>query len=153
LAGQLFNLAVGTDIQHVPFRTPAAQMTDLLTGRIDMCFCNIAGGLPHIAEGKLRGLAVTSLKRAGQAPDLPTIDEAGVPGFDETSWFALLAPAGTPGPVIAKLHQESVRALTQPEVRQQFANMGMNVIANTPDELAAVIRNQITDRRRLIEAA
>src|SRR5262245_25267707 len=137
LAGQLFNLAAGTDIQHVPFRTPAAQMTDLLTGRINMCFCNIAGVLPHIAEGKLRGLAVTSLNRAQQAPDLPTMDESGLRGFDETSWFALLAPAGTPAPVISKLHQESVRALAQPEVRQQFANLGMNVIANTPDELAA----------------
>jgi len=153
LAGQLFNLAIGADIQHVPYRTPAAQTTDLLTGRIKICFCHISLVLPQIAEGKLRGLAVTSLKRVPQAPDLPTMDESGFPGFDVTSWFALLAPAGTPAPVIAKLHQESVRALAQPELRQQFANMGMTVIANTPDELAAVIRNQIEDRRKLIEAA
>jgi len=153
LAGQVFKLAVNTDIQHVPFRTWAAQMTDLLTGRIDMCFCNISLVLPQIAEGKLRGLAVTSLKRAAQAPDLPTLHESGFPGFDVTSWFALLAPAGTPAPVIAKLHQETVRALALPDVRQQFARMGMDVIANTPEELAAVIRDQIEDRRKLIEAA
>ena len=153
LAGQVFKLAVGTDIQHVPFRTPAAQMTDLLTGRINMCFCNISQVLPQIAEGKLRGLAVTSLKRAPQAPDLPTLHESGFPGFDVTSWFALLAPAGTPAPAIARLHQETVRALAQPDVRQQFARMGMDVIANTPDELAAVIRDQIENRRKLIEAA
>lgn len=153
LAGQVFNLAVGTDIQQVPFRTPAALMTDLLTGRINMCFCNISQVLPHIAEGKLRGLAVTSLKRAQQAPDLPTLHESGFPGFDVTSWFALLAPAGTPAPVIAKLHQETVRALAQPDVRRQFVSMGMDVIGNTPDELAAVIQGQIEDRRKLIEAA
>jgi tripartite-type tricarboxylate transporter receptor subunit TctC len=153
LAGQVFKLAVGTDIQHIPFRTPAAQMTDLLTGRINMCFCNISQVLPQIAEGKLRGLAVTSLKRAPQAPDLPTLHESGFPGFDVTSWFALLAPAGTPAPTIARLHQETVRALAQPDVRQQFARMGMDVIANTPDELAAVIRDQIENRRKLIEAA
>jgi tripartite-type tricarboxylate transporter receptor subunit TctC len=153
LSGQVFNLAVGTDIQQIPFRTPAALMTDLLTGRINMCFCNIAQAPPHIAEGKLRGLAVTSLNRAQQLPDLPTLHESGFPGFDVTSWFALLAPAGTPAPVIAKLHQESVRALSQPDVRRQFASMGMDVIANTPVELAAVIRGQIEDRRKLIEAA
>jgi tripartite-type tricarboxylate transporter receptor subunit TctC len=96
LAGQVFNLTAGTDIQHVPFRTPAALMTDLLTGRVNMCFCNISQVLPHIAEGKLRGLAVTSLNRSQQAPDLPTLHESGFPGFDVTSWFALLAPAGTP---------------------------------------------------------
>jgi len=153
LAGQVFNLTAGTDIQHVPFRTPAALMTDLLTGRINMCFCNISQVLPHIAEGKLRGLAVTSLKRAQQAPDLPTLHESGFPGFDVTSWFALLVPAGTPAPVIAKLHQEAVRVLAQPDVRRQLVSMGMDVIANTPDELAAVIRSQIEDRRKLIEAA
>ena len=153
LAGQVFKLAVGTEIQHIPIRTPAAQMTELLTGRINMCFCNISQVLPQIAEGKLRGLAVTSLQRAAQAPDLPTLHESGFPGFDVTSWFALLAPAGTPAPVIAKLHQEAARALSQPEVRQQYTRLGMNVIANTPAELAAVIRNQIEDRRKLIEAA
>jgi tripartite-type tricarboxylate transporter receptor subunit TctC len=153
LAGQVFKLAIDTEIQHVPFRTPAAQMTDLLTGRINMCFCNISQVLPHIAEGKLRGLAVTSLTRVSQAPDLPTLHESGFPGFDVTSWFALMAPARTPAPVIAKLHQESVRALTQAEVRQQLANMGMVVIANTPEELTGVILRQIEDRSKLIEAA
>ena len=153
LAGQVFNLTAGTDIQHVPFRTPAALMTDLLTGRVNMCFCNISQVLPHIAEGKLRGLAVTSLNRSQQAPDLPTLHESGFPSFDVTSWFALLAPAGTPAPVIAKLHQEAVRVLAQPDVRRQLVGMGMDVIANTPDELAAVIRGQIEDRRKLIEAA
>jgi tripartite-type tricarboxylate transporter receptor subunit TctC len=153
LAGQVFKLAVGTEIQHIPFRTAAAQMTDLLTGRVSMCFCNVSQVLPHIKEGKLRGLAVTSLRRAPQMPDLPTLHESGFPGFDVTSWFALLAPAGTPAPVIAKLHQETVRALAQPEVRQQFANMGMNVIGNTPDEFTDLIRTQIEDRRKLIETA
>jgi len=153
LAGQVFNIMAGTSIQHIPIRTTAAQVTDLLTNRVNMCFCNISQVLPLIRDGKMRGLAVTSLKRAEQAPDLPTMDESGFPGFDVTSWFALLAPAGTPGPVIAKLHSETIQALAEPELRQRLTQLGMQVIANSPTELAAVIRTQIQDRKKLIETA
>jgi tripartite-type tricarboxylate transporter receptor subunit TctC len=101
----------------------------------------------------MRGLAVTSLQRAAQAPELPTLDESGFPGFDVTSWFALLAPAGTPAAVIAKLHGEIVRALAQPDLRQRLTDLGMQVVAGSPAELATVIRTQIADRKKLIESA
>lgn len=153
LAGQVFNIMAGTSIQHIPIRTPAALTTDLLTNRVNMCFCNISQMLPLIRDGKLRGLAVTSLQRAPQAPELPTLHESGFPGFDVTSWFALLAPAGTPAPVIAKLHREVVQTLAQPELRERFTAMGMQVIANSPAELTAVIRTQIQDRKKLIDTA
>ncbi len=153
LAGQVFNIMAGTDIRHIPIRQSATQITDLLTNRVNMCFCNISQVLPLIRDGKMRGLAVTSLKRATQAPDVPTMHESGFPGFDVTSWFALLAPAGTPAPVIAKLHSEVVQALAQPELRQRLTQMGMQVIANSPTELATVIRTQIADRKKLIETA
>jgi len=153
LSGQVFNIMAGTSLQHIPFRTPAALTADLLTNRVNMCFCNISQMLPLIRDGKLRGLAVTSPKRASQAPDLPTMDESGFSGFDVTSWFALLAPAGTPAPVIAKLHGEIVKIVAQPEMRERLTQMGMQVVANSPTELAAVIRTQIQDRKKLIEAA
>jgi tripartite-type tricarboxylate transporter receptor subunit TctC len=153
LAGQVFNVMAGTSIQHVPTRNPSALITDLLTNRLNMCFCNISQMLPLVRDGKLRGLAVTSLQRAPQAPDLPTMHESGFPDFDVTSWFALLAPAGTPAPVIAKLHNEVVQIVAQPELRQRLTQMGMQVIANTPAELTAVIQKQIQDRKKLIEAA
>ena len=153
LAGQVFNIMAGTSIQQIPIRTTATQITDLLTNRVNLCFCNISQVLPLIREGKMRGLAVTSLQRTPQAPDLPTMDESGFPGFDVTSWFALLAPAGTPAPVIARLHSETVAALAQPELRQRLTQLGMQVIANSPAELATVIRTQIQDRKKLIETA
>lgn len=129
------------------------QVTDLLTNRVNMCFCNIAQALPLIRDGKVRGLAVTSLQRAPQALDLPTMHESGFPGFDVTSWFALLAPAGTPAPVIAKLHGGIVKIVAQPEMRERLTQMGTQVVANTPAELTVVIRKQIADRKKLIEAA
>lgn len=153
LSGQVFNIMAGSSLQHIPFRTPAALTADLLTNRVNMCFCNISQMLPLIRDGKLRGLAVTSLQRAPQAPELPTLHESGFPGFDVTSWFALLAPAGTPGPVVAKLHGEIVQILTQPELGQRLTQMGMQVVANSPAELTAVIRKQIRERKELIEAA
>jgi tripartite-type tricarboxylate transporter receptor subunit TctC len=153
LAGQVFNIAAGSSIQQIPIRNSAALMTDLLTNRVNMCFCNISQMLPLIREGKLRGLAVTSLERVPQVPELPTLHESGFPGFDVTSWFALLAPAGTPAPVIDKLHNEIIQIVGQPELRQRLADMGMQVVANTPAQLTAVIQKQIQDRKILIEAA
>src|SRR5207342_1003617 len=106
LAGELFKTMAGIDITHVPYRGIAAVMPDLLAGRISMVFGNITAVLPLVREGKLRALAVTSPRRWASVPDLPTMIEAGYKDFDSTAWFGLMAPAGTPQPIIDKIHQE-----------------------------------------------
>ncbi len=153
LAGEVFKSMAKADFQHVPYKAGPALMTDLLSGRIAMCFCNITAVLPQVRDGKVRALATSAPKRSPQAPDLPTMDEAGFPGFDVTSWFALMAPAGTPAPIIEKLYRETSQALAQPELRDRFGKMGMEVVGNSPAEFAAVIKTQIPQRRRVIEAA
>jgi tripartite-type tricarboxylate transporter receptor subunit TctC len=153
LAGQVFKSMAKADIQHVPYKTGQALMTDLLTGRITMCFCNVTQVLPHVREGKLRALAATGLKRSAQAPDIPTMDETGFRGFDVTSWFALMAPAGTPAAIIDKVYRETSQMLAQPDFREKFDRMGMEVVGNSPTEFAALIKAQIPQRRQVIEAA
>jgi tripartite-type tricarboxylate transporter receptor subunit TctC len=139
LAGELFKTMAGIDIQHVPYRGIAAVMPDLLGGRLTMAFGNISAILPLVREGKLRALAVSSPRRSAAVPDLPTMIEAGFPGFNSNAWFALMAPAGTPAPIVEKLHRETVHILGIPEVRKRFDTLGMEVVGNTPAEFAAVI--------------
>ena len=153
LAGELFKTMAGIDIQHVPYRGIAAVMPDVLAGRLTMVFGNISAVLPLVREGKLRALAVTSPRRSAAVPDLPTMIEQGFAGFDSTAWFALMAPAGTPQPIIELLHRETVRALALPEVRKRFADLGMEVIGNTPAEFAAVIAAETPQWAKVIKDA
>jgi tripartite-type tricarboxylate transporter receptor subunit TctC len=153
LAGELFKTMAGIDITHVPYRGIAAVMPDLLAGRINMVFGNITAVLPLVREGKLRALAVTSARRWASVPELPTMIEAGYKDFDSTAWFGLMAPAGTPQPVIDKIHREAVRILALPEVRQRFDAIGMAVIGNTPAEFAAVIAAETPQWAKVIKDA
>jgi tripartite-type tricarboxylate transporter receptor subunit TctC len=153
LAGELFKTMAGIDITHVPYRGIAAVMPDLLAGRISMVFGNITAVLPFVREGKLRALAVTSPRRWGSVPDLPTMIEAGYRDFDSTAWFGLMTPAGTPQPVIDKIHQETVRILARPEIRKRFDEIGMAVIGNTPAEFAAVIAAETPQWAKVIKDA
>jgi tripartite-type tricarboxylate transporter receptor subunit TctC len=142
LAGELFKTMAGIDIQHVPYRGIAAVMPDLLGGRLTMAFGNISAVLPLVREGKLRALAVSSLKRAPAVPDVPTMIESGFPAFESNAWFALMAPAGTPQPIVEQLHRETVRILALADVRQRFGDLGMEAVGNTPAEFAAVITSE-----------
>jgi tripartite-type tricarboxylate transporter receptor subunit TctC len=151
LSGEMFKTMSKLDMQQVMFRTSV--YPDLIAGRVTMCFCNISQALPLSRENKLRALAVSSPKRSPAAPDLPTMAESGFPGFDVTSWFALMAPAGTPQPVIDKLHAEVVRILAMPDVRQKLSALGMEIVGNSPAELAAVIKTQMPQRAKLIKDA
>jgi tripartite-type tricarboxylate transporter receptor subunit TctC len=151
LSGEMFKTMTQIDMQQVMFRTSV--FPDLIAGRVTMCFCNISQALPLARENKLRALAVTSPKRSPAAPELPSLDESGFPGFDVTSWFALMAPAGTPQPIIDKLYGEMVRILAMPDTRQKLSDLGMEIIGNSPAELAAVIRTQTPQREKLIKAA
>lgn len=153
LAGELFKTMAGIDIQHVPYRGIAAVMPDLLGGRLTMAFGNISAVLPLVREGRLRALAVTSARRSASAPNLPTMIEEGFAEFDSTAWFGLMAPAGTPAPVIAKLHREAARILALPDVRSRFDELGMEVIGNTPAEFAAVIKTETPQWAKVIKAA
>jgi tripartite-type tricarboxylate transporter receptor subunit TctC len=138
---------------NVPYRGIAAMMPDLLGGRVTMVFSSPTTALPLVREGKLRALAVTSLKRAEAAPDLPTMHESGFPGFDATAWFALLAPAGTPQPIVAKLHREAVRILALPEVRKRFGELGMVPMGTSPAEFAAAIKSEAPQWAKVIKAS
>jgi tripartite-type tricarboxylate transporter receptor subunit TctC len=153
LAGELFKSMAHIDIQHVPYRGGAPVITDLLGGRITMSFIAIAPAIPLVREGKLRALAVTSAERFPASPDLPTMIEAGFPGFVSILSIGLMAPAGTPGAVIDKIHRDSVKVLADPNVRDKLRNVGMEVIANSPAEFAAAIQAETPQWAKVIKDA
>ena len=131
MGGEVFKRMAGVDIVHVPYR--GANFTDVIGGRVTMTFQNAGAVLGTVRDGRLRGLAITSAQRSPNIPELPTVAESGVPGFEVSSWFGLLAPAGTPPAIIAKLHQEAVKIVSQGDVRAKFAQIGLDVIGD-PDE-------------------
>ena len=151
VAGELLKMLAGADIVHVPYR--GAIVTDVIGGRVTIAFQNLGSILPIVRDGKLRALAVTSLKRTPILPDLPTVAESGFPGFEAISWFSLIAPAGTPAPIVNKLHQETLKVLAPPELRARFAQMGLDPVGNTPAEFAAIIRSDIDKWAKVIKAA
>ena len=153
LAGELFKTMAGINLQHVPYRGIAQVMPDLLGGRLTMSFGNISAVLPLMRENKVRALAVTSIKRSAFVPNLPTMAEQGFPGFDSNAWFGLMAPAGTPAPVVAKLHAETAKILARADVREKFGVLGMEVIANTPAQFADNIKAEIPVWAKIIKAS
>jgi tripartite-type tricarboxylate transporter receptor subunit TctC len=153
MAAELFKSAAGLDIRHIPYKGVPAAIPDLIGGRVTMTFGPIVAVLPLAREGKLRALAVTSLRRSSAAPELPTIAESGYPGFEATLWLGLLAPARTPATIVGKLHLETVKALALPEMRAKLADFGMEVIGNSPDEFAAAIKSEIPKWAKVIKEA
>src|SRR3984885_9011291 len=153
LAAELFKYMAHVDIRAVPYRGTTAFMPDLLANRISMSFANIVNVLPLAREGKLRALAITSIRRSALAPDLPTMAESGFPGFEAVPWFGLLAPAGTPNDVLDKLHDETVKALAVPAVRRKFDELGLEPVGNTRGEFAAIIRKETPEWAKLIRDA
>ena len=135
LSGELFKRMAGIEMLHVPYRGAGPAFNDLIPGRVDVMFNNTGAVLPLIHGGKLRGLAVTSAKRWPGVPDLPTIAEAGVPGFDVSSWYAFFAPAKTPPDIIRKMHADTVAALNDPPTKQKLEGLGVVVRGSTPGEL------------------
>lgn len=153
LAAELFKYMAHLDIRPVPYRGTTALMPDLLANRISLSFANIVNVVPLAREGKLRALAITSIKRSALAPDLPTMAEAGFPGFEAVPWFGLIAPAGTPQDVLDKLHAETVKTLAMPEVRKKFDELGLEPIGNTPTEFTAIIARETTEWAKVIKNA
>ena len=153
MAAELYKLMAGVDILHVPYKGSSFALTDLLGGQVQLMFDNMPSALPHVKAGKLRALAVTSPKRSSALPDIPTMDEEGLKGFDATSWFGLLAPAGTPKDIIAKLNAAAVKALTTPEMRERLASQGAEAVGNTPEQFAAFIKAEIEKWAKIVKAS
>ena len=153
MTGELLKSVAGIDIRHIPYKGVGTAIPDLLGGRITMMFSPIGIALPMVREGKLRALAVTSLRRSSAAPELPTIAESGYPGFEVTLWYGLLAPAGTPAAIVRKLHLETVKALALPDLRAKLSSLGVEGIGNSPDEFAAVIKSGIPKWAKVIKDA
>jgi tripartite-type tricarboxylate transporter receptor subunit TctC len=153
LAAELFKYMAHIDIAPVPYRGTTALMPDLLANRITMSFANISNVMPLARERKLRALAITSIKRSTLAPDLPTMAEAGYPGFEAVPWFGLLAPTGTPKNVLDKLYGETVKALAMPDVRRKFDELGLEPVGSSPSEFAAVIQKENPKWAKIIKDA
>ena len=143
LTGELFKSAATIDLLHVPYRGMGPAITELVGGQISMAFLGLPSGLPQMQAGKVRALAVTSAARSNAVRELPTLAEAGLSGFEATTWQGFVVPAGTPRDVIARLHAESARAVQAAEVRERYAALGVEPVSNTPAQFAAYIQSEI----------
>ena len=153
LSGELFNLMAGVKLTHVPYKGSPQAMTDLLGGRVQAMFAPASTALPHIKAGTLKALAVSSAKRTGSSPELPTIAESGLPGFETSVWFGLLAPTGTPRDIIERLNREANRALADPAVKTQFAAQGIDGMGGTAEQFAAYIKDETAKWARVVQAS
>ena len=152
LTGELFALLANVKLTHIPYKGSGQAMVDLLGGQIQMMFENLPGAATQIRSGKIRGLAVTSLRRSAAFPDLPAVSET-LPGFEVVAWFALFAPAGTPAAIVARLNAESNKALSLAEVREKIAAAGSDPIGGTSDELARFLASDIAKWTRVTREA
>jgi tripartite-type tricarboxylate transporter receptor subunit TctC len=150
LAGELFASMAKVELMHVPYKGSGPAMTDLLGGQVDLMFDSLTSARPHIESGKLRALAVTTRTRASALPKVPTIAEAGVPGYELSPWYAVYVPAATPQPVVAKLNQALLDALRKPEVRQRLAAIGAEPVGSTPEALRAHLQSEMDKWGRVI---
>jgi len=153
LAGELFKVETGTEIIHVPYKGGAPAMQALLAGDTQFMFDNLANAMPQVRAGKLKALAVTTAQRSKLAPDLPTMAEAGVPGFDLSTWFGLFAPAGTPRDVIGKWNAEVTKILTSSDMRERLVLQGAEPAPTTPEQFAAFVQSEIPKYARIVKAS
>ncbi len=153
MAGELFSIQAGIKMVHVAYRGEAPAINDLLGGQLHLIFANLSAVIGNVKAGSLRALAVTSAQRAATAPEIPTVAEAALPGFEAATWFALVAPAGTPREIVRRLNTEVTQLVTQPDVRQRFADLGMTIDAGTPDALDAYIKSEMLKWSKVIKEA
>ncbi len=153
LALELFNLQAGTKIVHVPYKGGGPAMVDLISGNIQLIFATAASAVPHINSGKIRALAVTTAKRSGLVPELPTVAEAGLKGFEANNWYGVLVPAKTPRNVIDRLNKEVVAVLNLPDVKEFLFKQGLDVSTSTPEAFGAYIKSEKAQWEKVIKAA
>jgi tripartite-type tricarboxylate transporter receptor subunit TctC len=153
LTAELFKTMAKVDIVHVPYKGLGPALTDLVTGRIQIIFSDMAGLLPFVQSGQLRALAVTSAKRSSVLPDLPTLAEAGVEGYQATSWYGVLGPKAVPADIVAKLNGELARIVHNPAMKVKFASLGIEPVTDTPQAFAAFIRSEMDKWRIVVTTA
>ena len=151
LAGELFKQTTGVRMTHVPYKGSAGALIDTLSGQVPLYFGAMSSPLPHVKTGRLRAIAVTTLKRASAAPDIPTLDEQGLKGFETATWYGMAAPAGTPKDVVAKLNAEIVRAIKANDVRERLASEGADVVGDSPEALTAFVKAEIAKWGRIVK--
>ena len=153
LAGEMMKIMAGIDMVTVNYKGSAPALVDLISGQVDLMFDNMPPSLPHIKSGKLKALAVSGGERTSVFPDLPTIAESGLPGFDAGSWFGILAPAGTPPAIVNRLNAVIMKSLTSPELRERLSSQGAAPVGGTPEQFGRHIRAEIAKWAKVIKAA
>ncbi len=153
MAGELFKLRTGLKTQHIPYKGSSPAVTDLMAGQVQFMFDNMPSSWPHVMNGKLKALAVTTSKRSPTAPDLPTMEESGIKPFDVSSWFGLIAPAGTPPEVIQKLNVAMNKAFDKPEVKEAYAKLGAVSEKNTPAQFGAFIKSEVASWAPVVKSS
>ena len=153
LSFELFKAMTGAQVTHVPYKGSAPAVTDLIAGQVQVMFDNTPNVLPHVRAGKLKALGVSSRQRSQFAPDVPTVDEAGVPGYDVAVWFGVLTVAGTPPEIVKRLNAEMVKILTSPEVKERITKSGVDVVASSPEHFSSFLRSEVSRWAKVVQEA
>jgi tripartite-type tricarboxylate transporter receptor subunit TctC len=153
LSFELFKAMTQTQVTHVPYKGSAPAVTDLIAGQVQVMFDNTPNVLPHVRAGKLKAIAVSSKKRSSMAPEVPTVDESGVPGYDVTVWFGILAPAGTPREIVARLNAEMVKIMRSPEITDRFNKSGVDVVASSAEEFSVFLKSEVARWAKVVQDA
>ncbi len=153
LAAELFKTMAGVNFIHIPYKGNTPAFIDLISGQVSLSFPTLPSALPHVRSGKLRALAVTSKERSRIVPGMPTISESGLSGYDASSWYGLLAPAGTPHAIVGRLQQEIAKLMQSAEVRERLQNQGLDPVGSTPEEFARTIRSEIAKWEKVVQAS
>ena len=153
MAGELLSAQLGIRMTHVPYKGENPAIADTIGGQIPIMFGNLPVAVPHVKTGRLRALANTTAVRSPLAPEVPTLIESGIKGFEIATWYGMLAPAGTSSELVARIRRDASRVLSQPETRERLTNMGVDVIANSPEEFAAYLRSEIARYAKIVKSA
>jgi tripartite-type tricarboxylate transporter receptor subunit TctC len=153
MSGELFKMLTGVNIVHIPYKGSAQALTDLMAGQVSVMWDNLPASMPYIKAGRLRAIAITTAARYPGLPELPTVAESGVPGFEASAWFGVVAPAATPREIVARLNTEINRAVSLPDMKERFAQQGATPAPGAPEEFAAWIRAEVTKWGKVVKAS
>ncbi len=151
LTAEVFKTMTKTNIVHVPFKGNAQALTELISGRVQLMFSNLLTSTPHVRGGKLRAIAISTARRSPQTPELPTVAESGVPGFDVTPWYGALGPAALPNAITSRLHAEVAEILKAPDMRERFVAQGVDLASSTPAQFAELIKTEVPKWRKIVQ--